>query len=137
MRIVDAAQYRQRLENFDFDVITQRLVMQLLSGRGIAGVVRHRKRPEFPGSRNLVGVTDPVVDALIAKALVAKSRDELVTICRALDRVLRAGHYWVPHWYKPTTGSRIGMCSAGRRVRRNSIRAFSPPGGTIRKRRPR
>ncbi|MEI9899964.1 MAG: hypothetical protein WDN31_07225 [Hyphomicrobium sp.] len=31
----------------------------------------------------------------------AKSRAELGTAARALDRVLRAGHYWVPQWYKP------------------------------------
>jgi microcin C transport system substrate-binding protein len=41
-----------------------------------------------------------VVDALIAKMVEAKSRAELVTAARALDRVLRAGHYWVPQWYK-------------------------------------
>ena len=54
------------------------------------------------GSRNITGIADPVVDALIAKAVVANSRDELVHICRALDRVLRAGRYWIPHWYKPS-----------------------------------
>ena len=52
------------------------------------------------GSRNLTGIADPVVDALIEKALVASSRDELIHICRALDRVLRAQRIWVPHWYK-------------------------------------
>jgi microcin C transport system substrate-binding protein len=52
------------------------------------------------GSFNLGGISDPVVDALIGKVLEATSRRELVTATRALDRVLRAGHYWVPHWYK-------------------------------------
>lgn len=101
MRVVDAAQYRQRLENFDFDVITQRLVMSYTPGEELRALFGS-EAAKIPGSRNLTGVSDPVVDALIAKALVAQSRDELVTICRALDRVLRAGHYWVPHWYKPT-----------------------------------
>ena len=101
MRIVDAAQYRQRLENFDFDVITQRLVMSYTPGEELRALFGSESA-KIPGSRNLTGVSDPVVDALIAKALVAQSREELVTICRALDRVLRAGHYWVPHWYKPT-----------------------------------
>jgi microcin C transport system substrate-binding protein len=40
------------------------------------------------------------VDALADRILKAQSRAELVTAARALDRVLRAGHYWVPHWYK-------------------------------------
>lgn len=101
LRIVDAAQYRQRLEKFDFDVITQRIVMAYSPGEELRNLFGS-EAAKIPGSRNLMGLQDPVVDALIEKALVAERRDELVTICRALDRVLRAGHYWVPHWYKPT-----------------------------------
>ena len=48
----------------------------------------------------LAGIKDPVIDALLDKVAAAKSRAELVTATRAIDRVLRAGHYWVPHWYK-------------------------------------
>src|SRR5207249_12270658 len=46
------------------------------------------------------GISDPAVDALVEGVIAAKSREELNTAARALDRVLRAGHYWVPHWYK-------------------------------------
>ena len=53
------------------------------------------------GSLNLAGISNPVIDALIAKAIQASSRAELEVATRALDRVLRAGHYWVPQWYKP------------------------------------
>ena len=56
--------------------------------------------PGMDGSFNLAGIKDPVVDALIAKVVEAKSRAELVTADARLDRVLRAGHYWVPQWYK-------------------------------------
>jgi len=52
------------------------------------------------GSSNLAGISDPVIDTLIDQMLRATSRDELRTIAHALDRVLRAGHYWVPQWYK-------------------------------------
>jgi microcin C transport system substrate-binding protein len=52
------------------------------------------------GSRNLAGIKDPVIDALIDKVVAAKSRKELTTATRAIDRVLRAGNYWVPQWYK-------------------------------------
>jgi microcin C transport system substrate-binding protein len=48
----------------------------------------------------MAGIADPAVDALIDKILVAKSRDDLKTACHAIDRVLRASHYWVPQWYK-------------------------------------
>jgi microcin C transport system substrate-binding protein len=53
------------------------------------------------GSQNISGVSDPVVDALIERVIAADNRPALVTACRALDRVLRSGRYWVPHWYKP------------------------------------
>jgi microcin C transport system substrate-binding protein len=57
---------------------------------------------KMDGSLNLAGISDPAVDALIERVIAAKSRDELNVAARDLDRVLRAGHYWVPHWYKPS-----------------------------------
>jgi len=101
IRLVDPAQYKLRLDDFDFDVITQRLVMSHSPGEELRSLFGS-EAASVHGSRNLVGIADPVVDALIAKALVATTRDELVHDCRALDRVLRAGRYWVPHWYKPS-----------------------------------
>ena len=50
------------------------------------------------GTYNLAGIADPVVDALIEVVIAAQSREELTVACRALDRVLRAGHYWIPQW---------------------------------------
>jgi microcin C transport system substrate-binding protein len=44
-------------------------------------------------------MTDPVVDAMIEKVIAAETRPALVIACRALDRVIRAGRYWIPHWY--------------------------------------
>jgi len=41
------------------------------------------------------------VDALVDKVIEAKTRPEMVIACRALDRVVRAGFYWIPHWYNP------------------------------------
>jgi microcin C transport system substrate-binding protein len=99
IRNVDPAQYQQRLKGFDFDMTTERYVMrntpgvELRSYFGSAAAV-------MDGSLNLAGISDPAVDALIERAIAAKSREELTTAARALDRVLRAGHYWVPHWYK-------------------------------------
>jgi microcin C transport system substrate-binding protein len=51
------------------------------------------------GSRNMAGIVDPAVDALVEAVASAKSREELNAAARALDRVLRAGHYWVPMWF--------------------------------------
>ena len=52
------------------------------------------------GSQNLAGIAEPVIDAMIGRIIGAETRPELVIACRALDRLIRAGRYWVPHWYK-------------------------------------
>jgi microcin C transport system substrate-binding protein len=100
LRVVDAAQYKKRLEDFDFDVVHDVMLMAYSPGEELRAYFSSQTA-QVKGSRNLVGVSDPVVDALVDKALVATTREELVTNCRALDRVLRAGRYWIPHWYNP------------------------------------
>jgi microcin C transport system substrate-binding protein len=99
IRMVDAAQYQQRLKDFDFDITTQRYVMRNTPGVELRSYFGSAAA-SMGGSLNLAGITDPAVDALIERVIGAKSRQELTTAARALDRVLRAGHYWVPHWYK-------------------------------------
>jgi microcin C transport system substrate-binding protein len=54
------------------------------------------------GSYNLAGVSSPAIDTLVEKAIGADTRADLTTACRALDRVFRAGRYWVPQWYAST-----------------------------------
>lgn len=101
VRMVDPAQYQQRLKDFDFDITTQRYVMRNTPGVELRSYFGS-KAAKMDGSLNLAGIADPAVDALIERIVAAKSRKELETAARALDRVLRAGHYWVPHWYKPS-----------------------------------
>jgi microcin C transport system substrate-binding protein len=98
-RIVDSSQYQSRMDGFDFDVATQRFVLSLTLGEEVA---RYWSSSDAAteGSQNLAGIADPVIDALIAKIMAAETRDEQVIAARAIDRVLRAGRYWVPHWYK-------------------------------------
>ena len=100
-RIVDSAQYKRRTDDFDYDVRTERVRIAYSPGEELR-VLFGSQSAATPGSHNIAGVSDPVVDALIDKAMMATSRAELVAICRALDRVLIAGRYWVPHYYKPT-----------------------------------
>jgi microcin C transport system substrate-binding protein len=98
-RIVDSAQYKARTENFDFDV-----VVAAFGGNPTPGVDLRiffsSAAAAQPGSRNMSGVADPVVDALIERIAKAQSRAALNTACRVLDRVMRAAHYWVPMWYR-------------------------------------
>jgi microcin C transport system substrate-binding protein len=101
IRLIDAVQYRARVESFDFDVTTERMSMSATPGDSL--------RPFFSsqaaatkGSYNLAGIANPAIDALIEKAIAAQTRADLTTACRALDRVFRAGRYWVPQWYRST-----------------------------------
>ncbi len=101
IRRVDPSQYQERMKSFDFDITTQRFTMGQTPGPEMRNFFGSQSA-EAKGSFNLAGVSSPVIDALIEKVLAAQTRDEMRTAARALDRVLRAGHYWVPQWYKTT-----------------------------------
>ena len=98
-RIVDAAQYQRRMDDYDFDMASRALVGVTTPGDSLR-IVFGSEAARTPGTRNIAGIADPAVDALIERIARAKTRDELNIACRALDRVLRAGHYWVPMWFK-------------------------------------
>jgi microcin C transport system substrate-binding protein len=97
LRMVDAVQYRARVEDFDFDVTTERPPVSATPGDSMRPIFSSQAATT-KGSYNLAGISDPVIDALLEKILAADSRVELTTACRAFDRVFRAGRYWVPHW---------------------------------------
>ena len=96
---VDAAQEQERLRRYDYDAAMQRYALSPVPGPETRAYWSSDAGRQ-DGSYNLSGIADPVVDALIDKILAARNRDELRTACHAIDRVLRAGHYWVPEWYK-------------------------------------
>lgn len=99
LRLVDPAQYQERLKNFDFDLTTSRFSMRLTPGVELRNFFGS-KAAKQPASFNLAGIENPVVDHLINKISSATSRKELETACRALDRVLISEFYWMPHWFK-------------------------------------
>ncbi len=101
LRIVDPVQYRARVDDFDFDVTVDRAGFSTIPGDSLRSYFSSQAAA-MKGSRNLAGIADPAVDALIEKIIAANTREELVFAARALDRVLRSGYYWVPHWYKPS-----------------------------------
>jgi microcin C transport system substrate-binding protein len=101
LRIVDAVQYRKRVDDFDFDLTVQRLGFSSTPGDSLRSYFSSQAAV-LKGSQNLAGIADPVIDALIERIIAADTRSDLVTACKALDRVIRSGHYWVPHWYKPS-----------------------------------
>jgi microcin C transport system substrate-binding protein len=97
-RIVDSSQYKSRTENFDFDVVSYRLSGTLTPGSELRELFSSSSATVV-GSRNQAGIADPAVDALVEAVASAQTRADLNAAGRALDRVLRAGHYWVPMWY--------------------------------------
>ncbi len=99
LRLVEPVQYRARVEDFDFDITVQRMVFPMTPGDTLRTYFSSQAAATR-GSFNFSGVSDPVVDALIEQAIAAETRPKLHAACRALDRVLRAGRYWIPHWYK-------------------------------------
>ena len=101
VRVVDASQYRERTDNFDYDMIS-----------GIWGQSESpgNEQLEFwssassdrNGSRNLIGIANPVIDELIELVVTAPNRESLVQRTRALDRALVWGNYLIPHWHITT-----------------------------------
>lgn len=102
IRTVDPAQYQRRTEDFDFDMIVDVFGQSLSPGneqRDFWGSVAAKEK----GSRNTIGISDPVIDELIDKIIAAPDRESLIARCRAMDRILLWGHYVIPHWHIRTS----------------------------------
>ncbi|MCH2165134.1 MAG: extracellular solute-binding protein [Marinovum sp.] len=99
MNRVDAAQAQEREKNFDFDIVTQRFSMSQTPGNELEQIFGSVSAAT-PGGVNMAGVSNEGIDKLIRIIADAESREELDVAVRALDRVLRAMHIWVPQWYK-------------------------------------
>ncbi|MEA2929852.1 MAG: microcin transport system substrate-binding protein [Hyphomicrobiales bacterium] len=98
LRIVDPVQFRKRVDDFDFDLTVERFNFSSTPGDSLRSYFSSQAAA-LKGSKNLAGMADPAIDALIEVIIAAETRPALVTACRVLDRVIRAGRYWVPHWY--------------------------------------
>jgi len=101
LRIVDPVQYRARRDGFDFDITVDRFSFSATPGDSLRSFFSS-EAAGLKGSNNLAGIADPAIDALIDRIIAAPTRPSLTVACRALDRLIRAGRYWIPHWYKPS-----------------------------------
>jgi microcin C transport system substrate-binding protein len=97
VRTVDDAQFENRLRQWDFDVITGSWGESLSPGNEQRGYWGSQSADQ-PGSRNLAGIKNEAVDAMIERVIFAKNREELVAATKALDRVLLWNFYVVPQW---------------------------------------
>jgi microcin C transport system substrate-binding protein len=101
IRTVDATQYTNRIMEFDFDMIIGNWGQSNSPGneqREYWG----SDRADAPGSRNYLGLKDPVVDQLVDMIVASPTREDLVARTRALDRVLQHGWYVIPNWHIPS-----------------------------------
>ncbi len=99
-RVIDDSQYTNRIMHFDFDMAGGTFGQSLSPGneqREFWG----SDRADMQGSRNLIGLKNPVVDKLVEMIIAAPTREELVARCQALDYVLLSGNYVIPNWYIP------------------------------------
>ncbi|WP_110665394.1 extracellular solute-binding protein [Salinicola halophilus] len=97
IRLVDVNQYLDRLRHFQFDMVVGSFPQSANPGNEQRDFW-HSDYAETPQSRNLAGVRDPVIDALVDDLIAADDRRALDAAARALDRVLRWGFYVVPQW---------------------------------------
>lgn len=98
LRTVDSAQYKQRLDQYDYDMILMTLPQSLSPGLE-QRLYFHSSQLNVRGGRNYAGIANPIVDGLLDKLLAAQTRDEQVAATRAIDRVLLWNHYVIPNWY--------------------------------------
>ncbi|MFD2204491.1 extracellular solute-binding protein [Kiloniella antarctica] len=98
IRLVDSAQYSNRVQNFDFDVTIIKLSASITPGTEQRGLWTS-KTANLTGSGNFSGISDPVVDELVESLIKVDNREELVATVRALDRVLLWGYYVIPQFH--------------------------------------
>ncbi len=109
LRVAESSQYINRLRNFDFDAVMRNQDILLPPVQELNSTY-HSMAAFAPDTRNVAGISDPVVDFLVSKAIKAKTLPELVASCRALDRLLLWQYYQIPlyavdlrrtvHWNK-------------------------------------
>src|SRR5690606_31052291 len=116
IRTVDRAQYKARLDQFDYDMNLTTLPQSLSPGQEQA-IYFHSAQRDIKGSRNYAGIAHPVVDALLDTLQQADTRNKQIAAAKAIDRVLLWEHYTIPNWY----------INYHRIAHRNTLRSLTTP----------
>ena len=98
LRTIDSSQYQKRIESFDFDMVVFTFSQSLSPGNEQRNFWSSQAA-DTNGSRNIIGIKNNVVDLLIENLINAKDREDLITITKALDRVLLWNYYVIPQWH--------------------------------------
>lgn len=100
IRLVDTNQYIGRVRKYDYDMF----IMTLSQSNSPGNEQRdywYSTNTNTPGTRNYIGVSDPVVDELVDMIIAAPDRESLVTRTKVLDRILLSKHLVIPQWHLP------------------------------------
>ena len=100
-RSADFSLYQQRLQKFDFDIVSLAFAGTNNPGQEFADTFGSKAATQEDSS-NLSGIQSKAVDALIAQMVAAKSKAELLPACKALDRVIMHSHILIPEWSATT-----------------------------------
>ncbi len=99
VRLADSAQYTALVESFDFDMVISRRAVTLSPGNEQQSYWSSEVA-DSPGTRNVSGINDPAIDAMIDAILAAEDRETLVAATRALDRILMWNYYVIPLYHR-------------------------------------
>ncbi|QPJ63568.1 MAG: ABC transporter substrate-binding protein [Candidatus Nitronauta litoralis] len=98
IKVVQVAQYEERLREFKFDMIVASYGQSRSPGNEQRDMWKSDAADQL-GSRNYAGIKNPAVDELVEKLIAATTREDLVAAIQALDRLLTHHFFIVPHWY--------------------------------------
>jgi microcin C transport system substrate-binding protein len=98
IRHVEVSQYINRMRSFNFEMVVGSMSQSLSPGNEQIEYW-HSSRAEVQGSRNMIGLKNPVVDDLVEAMVASEDREELIDYTRALDRVLLNNYYVIPQWH--------------------------------------
>jgi len=99
---VDSAQFKERTTAFDFDMIWYRWGLSLSPGNE-QRLYWGMEAADAEGSRNLMGVKSPAIEAMIDTLVNATSDEDFLAATRALDRILTSGRYVLPVGHDPVS----------------------------------
>ncbi|MFT0212807.1 extracellular solute-binding protein [Pseudomonas sp. F1_0610] len=98
LRTVDRAQFKQRLDRYDYDLTLLTLPQSI--SPGLEQVLYfHSSQANVTGGKNYAGIQDPVVDKMLEHLMAAKTREQQINATQALDRVLLWRYYSIPNWH--------------------------------------
>lgn len=98
IRAVEPSQYKQRTDEFNFDIIVN--VWGQSNSPGNEQInYWHSSSADVKGSKNYIGIKSPAIDALVTKVVNSKDKGELLTATHALDRALLWNYYVIPQFY--------------------------------------